>query len=387
MYKVTKKIFSLLTVLFLCLSTSQLAQAAETSPVPNVMPETEIIVPPAPVNDGLPHGLILLTQTKRPTDVNADIVLQVYTINPTTGEQTLWSQFTKPSPDISFNYLLAGSIKGQLNANCTVFAANKPKAAVGEYGQDVNHAGWIDQSGQFFDVSNALGLDYTFALGFGETDDKFYFDVFEKLGMRGKYSIIQSVLCRSTIEGIKKGEYERVCVYDDPQIREPNRYYLYHRDLFDGLKLVYSGASVSWELPATDYAEPGKNIIIADYHPHPDCPYFPIKNDTSVLFDSTTGSLIHYLPDSYNTDNKSEWGGVLSPDGTTVAYLTVPGTSGQVSLEYTDISGFFASGFNPASRGVPTKMELADGPIKQATWNVYDYVTENPSCILLEWRE
>ena len=97
--------------------------------------------------------------------------------------------------------------------------------------------------------------------------------------------------------------------------------------------------------------------------------------------------MIHYLPDSYNTDNKSEWGGVLSPDGTTVAYLTVPGTSGQVSLEYTDISGFFASGFNPASRGIPTKMELADGPVKQATWNVYDYVTENPSCILLEWRE
>lgn len=387
MYKVTKKIFSLLLVLFLCLSTSQLAQAAETSPVPNVMPETEITVPPAPVNDGLPHGLILMTQSKRPTTVNTDIVIQVYTINPTTGEQTLWSQFTKPSPDISFGYLLGGNIKGQLNANCTVFAANKPKAAVGEYGQDVNHAGWIDQSGQFFDVSNALGFNHTVALGFGDTEDYFYFYVFEKIGSRGKYSVIRSTICRGTIDGIKKGNYERVRVYDDPQIREPNRYYLYHEDLFNSMCLIYSGAYVSWELPATDYAEPGKNIIIADYHPHPEYPYFPVKNDTSVLFDSTTGSLIHYLPDSYNTDNKSEWGGVLSPDGTTVAYLTVPGTSGQVSLEYTDISGFFASGFNPASRGVPTKMELADGPIKQATWNVYDYVTENPSCILLEWRE
>lgn len=386
MYKVTKKFLSLLLALILCLSTSQLTQAAEP-PIPETPGTTDIGQPAPPINDGEPHGLILLTQTKHLTDVNADVVLQVYTIDPATGAQTLWSQFAKPSPDISFNYLLAGNIKGQLNANCTVFAANKPKAAVGEYGQDVNHGGWIDQSGQFFDVSNALGLDYTFALGFGETDDKFYFDVFEKLGMRGKYAIIQSVLCRGTIEGIKKGEYERVHVYSNPEIVEPNRYYLYHRDLFDGLKLVYSGANVSWELPATDYAEPGKNIVIADYHPHPDSPYFPIKNDTSILFDSVSGTLIHYLPDSYNTDNKSEWGGVLSPDGTTVAYLTVPGTSGQVSLEYTDISGFFASGFNPASRGVPTKMELADGPVKQATWNVYDYVTENPSCILLEWRE
>ena len=38
--------------------------------------------------------------------------------------------------------------------------------------------------------------------------------------MRGKYAIIQSVLCRGTIEGIKKGEYERVHVYSNPEIVE-----------------------------------------------------------------------------------------------------------------------------------------------------------------------
>lgn len=387
MYKVTKKFLSLLLALILCLSTSQLTQAAEP-PIPETPGTTDIGQPAPPINDGEPHGLILMTQSKRPTVNNTDIIIQVYTIDPATGAQTLWSQFARPSYDISFGYLLTGNIKGQLNADYTRLAVNKPKAEIGEYGQDVNHGGWIEPSGEFFDVSNALGFNRTVALGFGDTkDDYFYFYAFEKIGTRGKYSIIRSTLCRGTIEGIKKGYYERVCVYDDPQIREPNRSYSYHKDLFNGMCLIYSGAHVSWELPATDYAEPGKNIVIADYHPHPDSPYFPIKNDTSILFDSVSGTLIHYLPDSYNTDNKSEWGGVLSPDGTTVAYLTVPGTSGQVSLEYTDISGFFASGFNPASRGVPTKMKLADGPVKQATWNVYDYVTENPSCILLEWRE
>jgi len=388
MYKVTKKIFSLLLVLFLCLSTSQLAQAAETLPVPNVIPETEITVPPTPVNDGLPHGLIMTTQNKRRTITNLDAVIQIYTIDPATGVQTLWSQFTRPNPGISIGYTLYGNVKSQFSQDYTKMAAEYPRARIGEFGQEVSHAGWIDQSGEFFDVSVALGLDYSSTIGFSENGNYFYFVIHDKYKAPNGRLVVDIVICRGTPEEIQNGKYQRFAVGDDTiSFHENHLDYNYDKDLFGGICLIYSGAYVSWELPATDYAEPGKNIIIADYHPHPDYPYFPIKNDTSVLFDSTTGSLIHYLPDSYNTDNKSEWGGVLSPDGTTVAYLTVPGTSGQVSLEYTDISGFFASGFNPASRGVPTKMELADGPIKQATWNVYDYVTENPSCILLEWRE
>lgn len=383
-----KRFLSLLLIaLLLCGSTSQSAWAAE-APVEDILPDVaEPTIGKPIVSDGIPHGLILMSQSKRPTVANTDIVIQVYTIDPATGTQTLWSQFTRPSPDISFGYLLSGNVKGQLNADCTRLAANKPKASIGEYGQDVNHAGWIEPSGEFFDVSNALGLNHTVALGFGDTEDYFYFYVYEKIGTNGKYSVIRSTICRGTIDGIKKGSYERISVYSDPEIHEANHCYLYHKDLFNGLCLFYSGAHVSWELPATDYAEPGKNIVIADYHPHPDFPYFPIKGDTSVLFDSATGTLIQYLPDGYNTDGKSEWGGVLSPDGTTVAYLTAPRTYGNVSLEFIDISQFFANGFNPALRGTPAKLELADGPLKQSEWHVFDYICDEPSCILLDWRE
>lgn len=383
-----KRFLSLLLItLLLCGSTSQSAWAAE-APVGDILPDiVEPTIGEPIVSDGMPHGLILMAQTNRRTNSNLDTVIQIYTIDPTTGMQTLWSQFMRPSPEISITYPLSGNAKGQLSADCTRLAANKPKADIGEYGEDVKHAGWIEPSGEFFDVSNALGLGHTVALGFGnDAKDYFYFYVYEKIGTRGKYSIIRSTICRGTIEGIKNGVYERVSVYSNPEIHETNRYYLYDKDLFNGLCLIYSGAHVSWELPATDYAEPGKNIVIADYHPHPEFPYFPIKGDTSVLFDSTTGTLIQYLPDGYSTDGKSEWSGVLSPDGTTVAYLTTPGTSGKVSLEFIDISQFFASGFNPALRGTPAKLELADGPVKQGEWHVFDYICDEPSCILLDWR-
>lgn len=342
------------------------------------------------VNDGMPHGLIMMTQNKRRTDSNLDIVIQIYTIDPTTGVQTLYSQFTRPDPEISIHYPLYGNARSQLSRDCTKLAAEYPKACVGEFGQDISHAGWIDQNGEFFDVSVALGLDQTYTEGFSENGDYFYFTTYitnDKYKFPNGHPWLDFAICRGTIEEIQNGKYQIIYVGDELTIKEPYVHYSYDKDLFGGILLLYSGANVSWELPATDYAEPGKSVFITDYHPHPDFPYFPIKGDTSVLFDSTTGSLIHYLPDGYNTDNKSEWGGVLSPDGTTVAYLTTLGTFGNVSLEYVNISQFIASGFNPAMRGTPTKMELADGPIKQAQWHVYNYICDEPSCILFDWRE
>lgn len=392
MYKVTKKIFSLLTVLFLCLSTSQLAQAAETLPVPNVLPETETTVPPAPVNDGEPHGLILMTQNNRRmvSSSKLDTILQIYTINPVTGVQTLWSQFSTSNPSVSIGYPSAGGLN-QFNHNYTKLAATLRDAEINEYNNYVDHAGWIDQSGNFFDVSAALGITNNSPIGFHESD--FYFTGVQTMVTPAGKHYVRGMICKATESEIRQGRYNIVSTGSEFDIVEPYIRYIVSKDILGGVRVTGKWGALdgqtmqAWgELPVTSYAEPSKNIFIVDYLPK-HYQYLPIKHYTSLMCDSVSGTLIHYLPDSYNTDNKSEWGGVLSPDGTTVAYLTVPGTSGQVSLEYTDISGFFASGFNPASRGVPTKMELADGPIKQATWNVYDYVTENPSCILLEWRE
>lgn len=409
--KVIKKIcVSLLTLLLLCGSISQPTWAAEAStpPPPTPVPENgiseigqppeltepEVTIPPATVDDGMPHGLIMLTQNHRRgmlTSVNPDTVLQIYEIDPNTGAQNLWSQFKAPSPEIAIGYPLDANAHSQFNADYTLLAANKPKASIGRYGEDTNHAGWIDQDGVFFDVSTMLGFDYTQAVGFDDAGNNFYFYAFiEYVGYNGKTNI-KTMLYRGTTEGIKRGEYEEMRRIADSgpggsTIQRGHCRYGYSEELFGGVIL---DICANWELPATDYAEPSKTIFIADYFPrseHPEDRLFSIKGYTSVLFDSPTGSIIHYLPDSYNADDKSEWGGVLSPDGTTVAYLTVPGIKGKVSMEFVDIGQFLASGLNPASRGTPVKKELATGPIQASEWHVFEYRCDEPSCVFLDWR-
>ena len=393
MYKVTKKFLSLLLALILCLSTSQLTQAAEP-PIPETPGTTDIGQPAPPINDGEPHGLILMTQNNRraamPGILHQNTILQIYTISPDNGEQNLWSQFTTSNPSVSIGYPSAGGLN-QFTHNYTKLAATLRDAEINECNNYADHAGWIDQSGNFFDVSAALGIANNSTIGFYGSD--FYFTGVQTMVTPAGKHYVRGMICKATESEIRQGRFNIVSTGSEFDIVEPYIRYIVSKDILGGVRVTGKWGALdgqtmqAWgELPVTSYAEPSKNIFIVDYLPK-HYQYLPIKHYTSLMCDSVSGTLIHYLPDSYNTDNKSEWGGVLSPDGTTVAYLTVPGTSGQVSLEYTDISGFFASGFNPASRGVPTKMELADGPVKQATWNVYDYVTENPSCILLEWRE
>lgn len=393
MHKVTKKFLSLLLIALLLYGpTSQSVWAAEALQGPKVIPETETTVPPAPVTDGELHGLILMTQNQNRIAENMNTVVKIYTINPITGIQTQISEFKKLYPAMDLCTITTG-VRGYFNYDYTKMATNIMNPDYNSYRNvsGFNHAGWIDQNGNFFDVSEYLKLEWpSRSIGFCGQEDVFVFSTgYKKPKEDGKLHLEAGIFYGTEAE-IKQGK----CHFfsDDTDIRTLTCSYTFSKDIL-GRVLLSTRANGEFrygELPPTDYAEPSKNMFLADYLAPPYFPQshvFPIKHYTSIIYDTISGQMIHYLPDSYNTDNKSEWGGVLSPDGTTVAYLTVPGTSGQVSLEYTDISGFFASGFNPASRGIPTKMELADGPVKQATWNVYDYVTENPSCILLEWRE
>ena len=89
MHKVTKKFLSLLLALILCLSTSRLTQAAEP-PIPETPGTTDIGQPAPPINDGEPHGLILMTQNNRraamPGILHQNTILQIYTISPDNGE-------------------------------------------------------------------------------------------------------------------------------------------------------------------------------------------------------------------------------------------------------------------------------------------------------------
>ncbi|MDE7418238.1 MAG: hypothetical protein K2N44_18355 [Lachnospiraceae bacterium] len=402
-----KLIATLLITLLLCGSTSQSTWAAEMSPAPETSVLTEIfgtenVVPPgtdATANDGMPHGLILLTQSgkrDRWEPKYPDTNIQIYVIDPATGTQTLWSQFRANNPSVNTGYVCGGNALGQFNRDYTKCTAEYYNAGVSQRNNRVNHVGWIDQSGEFFDVNAALGLQNGgYPLGFYGPEDSFYFVTTEvKEGSDGKV-YARNLVCKATEAEIRQGKYNIVRAAQPSEliIRQPNISYFLTKDILSGVIIYGHYGPEDWqiigemEIPLSGFADAGKNIAIVDYLPDFSFyRFFPGKEYISYLCDSTTGTIINYLPDSYTNDNKSEWGGVLSPDGATIAYLTVPGHSGTVSMEFVNISQFISSGFNPDMRGTPTKLELADGPVKQAKWNVFNYQTEDPSCILLEWR-
>lgn len=400
-----KPIVVLLITLLLCGSTSQSTWAAEMSPAPETSVLTEVFgaentaVPPgtdAKVEDGMPHGLILATQNYRralSSTITQGTVLQIYVVDPVTGSQTLWSQFGTTNPNVSMGYTYTRNAETQFNNNYTKFATNLLKAEINEFGNYLEHAGWLDQNGNFFDVSAALDHHNGWAIGFYGPEDSFYFGTIESRKGPNNKIYTRILACKATEEEILRGEYHIIGTDDDCKTDES-----YYNNYIDKDIVGFTEVTGRWgelegqtitshTLTVTSEAEPSKKIFIVDYLPMPGYPrVLPIQNYESLLCDSTTGALIHYLPDSYKTDNKSEWGGVLSPDGTTVAYLTVPGTKGNIGMEFVDISQFIASGLNPAARGVPVKKEFADGPIKNSQWHVFNYVCDEPSCVFLEWR-
>lgn len=422
MNKLIKKLIATLLTLALMCITPQIAFAAEETyeesyeiRIPKVpeAPETSSEQPESSGTnpfvsaseivpqyaDGMPHGLILLTQSGKRDQwlpKYPETIIQIYVIDPVTGAQSLWSQFKANNPSVNTGYVCGDNALGQFNRNYTKCAAEYYDAGADQRNNRVNHAGWIDQSGEFFDVHAALGLQNGgYPLGFYGPEDSFYFATIEvNESIPGKvYS--RTVVCKATEAEIKQGKYSIVLAAKAHEINiiEPYIRYFLTKDILSRVEIYGHYGPEEWqiigdmEIPLTGFADAGKNIAIVDYHPEFSYyRFFPGKEYISYLCDTTTGTIINYLPDSYTNDDKSEWGGVLSPDGTTVAYLTVPGSKGKVSMEFVDISQFIASGFNPAMRGTPVKLELADGPVKQANWNVFNYQTENPSCRFLEWR-
>uniref|UniRef100_UPI00272B5C33 hypothetical protein n=1 Tax=Faecalibaculum rodentium TaxID=1702221 RepID=UPI00272B5C33 len=299
---------SLLTVLILCLSTSQLTQAAEP-PIPETPGTTDIGQPAPPINDGEPHGLILMTQNNRRmvSSSKLDTILQIYTINPVTGVQTLWSQFSTSNPSVSIGYPSAGGLN-QFNHNYTKLAATLRDAEINECNNYADHAGWIDQSGNFFDVSAALGITNNSPIGFHESD--FYFTGVQTMVTPAGKHYVRGMICKATESEIRQGRYNIVSTGSEFDIVEPYIRYIVSKDILGGVRVTGKWGALdgqtmqAWgELPVTSYAEPSKNIFIVDYLPK-HYQYLPIKHYTSLMCDSVSGTLIHYLPDSYNTDNK-----------------------------------------------------------------------------------
>lgn len=120
-------------------------EAVEPEPIPEPIPE------PPPEPEKL-EGLIFLTSFSGQTGG-----YEIYCFNPETGSESLVSRFTLWTSSDEYSpssYRLRGIV------DRTAFSSDYGKMACTKYftNNGETHAGWLDTEGNFFDVTEALGL-------------------------------------------------------------------------------------------------------------------------------------------------------------------------------------------------------------------------------------
>ena len=225
-------------------------------------------------------------------------VYSVQAVNPNTGESTKIAEFSVRRPynvtSEDFYYLLP--IIGDANMvgnDRRYFSNDFSKMAATKVFNDKNetHAGWIDQSGEFFDVTEALGeqssdfgdpVTYN-AVGFTEDDLFVYND--------NPYAIFSAwaeLNFRFTDLNALNISQEGNPLDDSCQIINGNKLYAISDYIDDTMCLVY-------------YHDKGNKTVSAKY-------------------DMNSGEVIPYIPG----ESRSNWSGVSSPDGSQIAFLSMP---------------------------------------------------------------
>lgn len=236
--------------------------------------------PAAEVVTTLPEGLIIMTTTdsgmRNP---------KISCIDPVTGESQVIAEFNfapKTLQDTVYYFPAR-----QLFCNCrNWFSADYSKVAVSrsdEHNQSC--AGWIDTDGNFFNVSEALGQ-----LNRGDFDDpvQYYAAGFSD---DGYYYIYRQV--------------------DGAGISTPISYHYVPIDnltasaIQDGLPF----AGIDYDPPAdlSDYIDGSRYLINT-------------SDGVSKIFDVVTEETMTYVPGT----SRLSWNGVVSPDGSQVAFMSQP---------------------------------------------------------------
>lgn len=208
--------------------------------------------------------------------------------------------------------------------------------------QGMSHAGWIDTEGNFFDVTGELDLhpngdfskkqDY-YACGFYEG----YF-VF-KLREDNEYQVDQ---------------YHTFCVPIDNIVPEA----IEDRDPFS---FFPERSNSIYDDVATDWV--GDSIFITNTY-----------DANSVLYNTESGEKTEYIPES----SRMNWNGVLSPDGTQIAFMSLDPRVGN-----TDIYTVSLSGEEPNK--VPTTLSLCFNVGED--WCLGETQKGYPNCIMLiDWK-
>lgn len=285
----------------------------------------------------------------------------ILSINPNTGSEKIVATFqlddyTKrvDSDVIAYNPMQRNSysnLRDRFSSDFSKMVATKYFVENG-----ASHAGWVDSSGKFFDATEALGeaakSDFDIPqsyCGYGFTDNGlFAYCLIESqnsaLGTTYSYHY-------APLNNLTEGASWKIDAYDD---------YIYSRERFS------SGAKPIIDcMRPTDWID-DSHVIIDDLWVHNGVrdPKYPIK---SVIFDLGNNSETEYIPGG---NSRSNWSGVVSPDGNMVAFLSQPATeNGKTKLYKMPLSG-----------GDPVEIPLASEAKIQSP------NTNSIICTLLDWR-
>lgn len=225
-------------------------------------------------------------------------VYSVQAVNPNTGESTEIAEFSVRRPynvtsEDSYYLLPLIGDTNMVGYDQRYFSSDFSKMAATKIINDKNeaHAGWFDQSGNFFDVTEALGeqssdfgdpVTYN-AVGFTEDDLFVYND--------NPYAIFSAwaeLNFRFTDLNALNISQEGNPLDDSCQIINGNKLYAISDYIDDTMCLVY-------------YHDKGNKTVSAKY-------------------DMNSGEVIPYIPG----ESRSNWSGVCSPDGSQIAFLSMP---------------------------------------------------------------
>lgn len=239
-------------------------------------------------------GLIFVPEV--PTALPSYITHDVYCFDPETGNETIISSFTYPTDptfDEYFSFLSGDRVCRES------FSSDYSKMAVNKYIKSTNerHAGWIDTNGNFFDVTEALGLQAK-----SDFDDRanhrfvgFSAELFGFIdcGDDNEYYVPVNDVSPSTVKEGKVLEVghpvnEHGCL------------------LMDGHWGKYPINTVtSWI---------DKTRCIVNYFSGT----YTRSDATSLIVDTATQTITEYIPG----DSRMNWNGITSPDGTQIAFMS-----------------------------------------------------------------
>lgn len=250
---------------------------------------------------------------------------QIVTIDPENGEQSVLANFYVggDSPDFISPSQGASAHTGSLYGNRRDwFSDDYTKMIYTEY--DItdagaiagSHAGWRDCNGDFFDVTEAVGMEY-------ETDFSNPSPALQSAcGFRDNMFIFreEDVYYQVPVDNVSGDQVSEI----------------------DGDEWRYGRLLYSLDTPSTGLEYPyATNWIDADKYIADDflCEY----TVNSVIVQAGTDETTEYIPES----ERNNWSGVLSPDGDTVAFLSISGRYDGTSPEIYTV---------PLTGGEPSKV-------------------------------